>query len=314
MKEIGGYFELELNHGKEYHCDAIRLNLGRAAFEYVLRVKKIKKIFIPYYTCDIMLEPVNLTGVNFEFYHIDKNLEPVFNYKSLKDTDYFLYTNYFGLKDKFINTLTNKISNLIIDNSQAFYSKPLPDVDTFYSPRKFFGVPDGGYLYTKRILDKNLEIDNSSDRFTHLIGRIEENAEKFYPIFRDNDQKLCGQSIKKMSNITKRLLSNINYHKIAQIRKRNFEYLHKKLVNKNCFKLELNGFFVPMIYPFLSENKNLKNHLIKNKLFVACYWPNVINWVAKESIEYKFALQMIPLPIDQRYNLNDMSIISKLII
>jgi hypothetical protein len=32
---IGGYFELELSRGEEYHSDAIRLNTGRNAFEYI---------------------------------------------------------------------------------------------------------------------------------------------------------------------------------------------------------------------------------------------------------------------------------------
>ena len=33
---IGGYFELELPQGEEYHKNAIRLNTGRNAFEYGL--------------------------------------------------------------------------------------------------------------------------------------------------------------------------------------------------------------------------------------------------------------------------------------
>ena len=39
MNPIGGYFELELRKGEEYHKEAIRLNSGRNAFEYVLLEK-----------------------------------------------------------------------------------------------------------------------------------------------------------------------------------------------------------------------------------------------------------------------------------
>jgi len=35
MNSIGGYFELELLRREEYHKNAIRLNTGRNAFEYV---------------------------------------------------------------------------------------------------------------------------------------------------------------------------------------------------------------------------------------------------------------------------------------
>jgi len=313
MREIGGYFELELNSGREYHSSAIRLNLGRTAFEYILRAKKVQKVFLPYYTCEVMLEPITRLGINYEFYSINERLEPVFNYALLNEADYFLYTNYFGVKDKLIRQLAKKISNLIIDNSQAFYAKPLSGVDTFYSPRKFFGLPDGGYLYTDVIISSDFKKDNSSHRFEHLIGRIEENAETYYALFRENDQKLKGQSIKNMSNITSRLLLNIDYKKVAKTRITNFEYLHNRLSKSNLINFDYASGDVPMVYPFLREDSELRERLIKNKIYTACYWPTVKKWVTKESIEFIFSTYIVSLPIDQRYNLDDMSTIIKLI-
>lgn len=64
-------------------------------------------------------------------------MEPVFDYENIQADQGFLYTNYFGLKDNFINILANKIQNLIIDNAQSFFSKPCKEIDTFYSVRKF---------------------------------------------------------------------------------------------------------------------------------------------------------------------------------
>ena len=54
MKEIGGYFELELHKGGHYHPDALHLNTGRNCFEYILRAKGYKKVYIPYYTCCLL--------------------------------------------------------------------------------------------------------------------------------------------------------------------------------------------------------------------------------------------------------------------
>ena len=71
--EIGGYFELELNKGHEYHPQAIRLNSGRNAFEYILRAKKYKKVYMPFYTCEVMFEPLQKLNLNFENYSIDEN-------------------------------------------------------------------------------------------------------------------------------------------------------------------------------------------------------------------------------------------------
>jgi hypothetical protein len=315
MKPIGGYFELELRKGKEYHSNAIRLNLGRTAFEYILRAKKIEKVFLPYYTCDSMLEPIFKTGIPYELYHIDKNLEPVFNYASLKNTDYFLYINYFGLKDKFIEHLGNNIGNLIIDNSQAFFSIPRPGADTFYSPRKFFGLPDGGYLYTDTFLPQvKLKRDNSLNRFEHLIGRIENGAEKSYNLFIKNEQSFRGHSIKMMSKITQRLLQNIDYVRMAEIRKKNFHFLNNKLGSKNELIADLNDDSVPMVYPLFSKIPNLRNYLIQNKVYVAQYWPNILSWCDKSSIEYLFTEKTVFLPIDQRITLNDLDRIVKLIL
>ena len=56
--EIGGYFQLELNKDREYHDKAIALNTGRNALEYILRAKIFKKIYLPFYTCDVLLEPL----------------------------------------------------------------------------------------------------------------------------------------------------------------------------------------------------------------------------------------------------------------
>lgn len=307
MKPIGGYFELELNHGREYHHMPMRLNLGRAAFEYILRARKVKKIFLPYYTCDVMLQPINRLGLELEFYKIDENLEPLIDYGKLKKNEYFLYTNYFGLKNHYIKKLAKTGLNLIIDNAQAFYSRPLKEVDTFYSPRKFFGVPDGAYLYTNARLSGRLKQDNSAGRFGHLISRVENGAEAAYSLFKDNEQSLNAQPLMLMSNITQRMLQNIDYKKVARIRRENYLYLHQHLNKINRLKLVLGSKAVPMVYPYMPDKPGLREKLIRNKIFVARYWPNVLEWCDKNTPEYIFAKNLFPLPIDQRIEKIDLS-------
>ena len=314
MNPIGGFFEIELNNGIEYHPDAIKLNLSRSGFEYVIKAKKISKVFMPFYTCEVMISPLTRTNTEYEFYHIDENFEPIFEFSNLKKTDFFLYTNYFGIKDKFISKLAKKNINLIIDNSQSFFSKHSPRIDTIYSPRKFLGVPDGGYLYTNCILSENIELDNSNDRFTHLIGRIENGAEASFEFFKENENKTLDEPIKIMSKITQHLLSNINYYNIAQKRKDNFYFLHERLQKANKINFDLNFESVPMVYPFLNNQDNLRKTLIKNKIFVPQYWPNVLKWVKKESLEYMFTTKMVCLPIDQRYGESEMNYITSIII
>ena len=311
-KAIGGYFELELSKGNEYHPNAIALNTGRNAFEYVLLAKKYKKVYLPYFTCDAMLEPLLRNAIRYEFYSIDSNFEPLFEYLNIEKDSVFLYTNYFGLKDEFIYNLSIKCSNLIIDNAQAFYSLPLAGVDTFYSPRKFFGLPDGGYLYTDKKLKQKLETDNSFARCSHLLKRIDISAEEAYSDFITNEQSLENNTIKKISNLTFSLLSSIDYGDVAKIRKENMMYLHNFLSESNKLKFALETIEVPMVYPYWSS-KEIRLKLLENKIYTATYWPNVKQWCKENQLEFQMMDEIIYLPIDQRQTKVELDKIIKII-
>jgi len=311
---IGGYFELELPVREEYHNNALRLNTGRNAFEYVLRAKKYKKVYLPYYTCDAMFEPINKLGLDYEFYSIDSNFVPIFNYSNVQENEVFVYNNYLGICDLQTREVAAQCKNLIIDNSQAFYSEPIKGVDTFYSPRKFFGLPDGAYLYTDTLIGYNLEKDISYKRCENLLGRIDTGAEAHFQTYKENSKSLCNQPIRKISNLTQKLLSSIEYNNIALIRKQNFNYLHNELYQKNKLRLEFTNSAAPMIYPFLIDNgAALKKELIANKIYVASYWPNVLDWAKADSFEYNLAKNMIAVPVDQRYEIKDMNEVLKLL-
>ena len=62
-----------------------------------------------------------------------------------------------------------------------------------------------------------------------------------------------------------------------------------------------------MVYPYLTDREGLRDHLIKEKIYVARYWPNVLEWTTADSLEWYLTRQMIPLPIDQRYGKNEMN-------
>lgn len=310
-KPIGGYFELELRKGEHYHKNAIRLNTARNCFEYILLVRKYTKVYIPYYTCEVMLQPLLKLNINYEFYHINKEFEPV-NLPVLGNNEAFLYTNYFGLKQNCVKKLSKYYgTHLIVDNSQAFFDAPIPNIDTIYSARKFFGVPDGAYLYTNCKLDLVLEQDKSYMRMQHLLQRIDEGAESAYVFFKQNDDSLDNQPIKIMSKLTEKLLSNIDYRHVKKMRIKNYQTLYSVLSSSNKLNLSLKEGNVPMIYPFYVNDSSLRKRLIEEKIFVAKYWPNVFQWCQKDSLEYDLAENIIPLPVDQRYNKNEMQIILK---
>lgn len=306
MDPIGGYFELELRKGEHYHKDAIKLNTARNCFEYVLRVRHYSKVFIPYFTCEVMLEPLKKLGINYEFYHINELLEPV-SYPKLSRAEAFLYTNYFGLKQGCVRFLAKKYGDhLIVDNAQAFFAEPIEGIDTFYSARKFFGVADGAYLYTEQQLVIDLDSDVSYERMSHLLKRIDLGAEAGYLDFRYNDDSLCNQDIKLMSKLTEAILSGIDYESVKKQRRENYAFLDKSLTDSNQIHLELEEDAVPMVYPYLTDDVFLRQRLIDNKVFVATYWPSVSGWTTEGMLERELTEGILPLPIDQRCGIGNM--------
>ncbi len=313
MEAIGGYFSLELPLREEYHKNAIRLNTGRNCLEYILRARRYKKVYVPYYTCEAVMEPINKLGIPYEFYHIDIHFE-IRERFTLKADEALLYTNYFGLKQQYIERLAEKTGErLIVDNTQAFYAKAIAGIDTFYTCRKFFGVADGAYLYTDKLLDEEFELDESYDRMAHLLKRIDLSAEQGFADFRKVDDGLDNQPIRKMSKLTKRIMQSIDYDAAAKKRIENFLMLQGVLGEKNNLVLPLEDDAVPMVYPFLATVKELREKLIKNKVFVARYWPNVLDWTTEKDIEYLLAFQMQPLPVDQRYAEEDIERIIRIV-
>lgn len=309
VQSIGGYFELEINTlGSLYHNDATALNTGRNALEHILNCKKYNHVYIPYFTCDVILEPLEKTATPYTFYHIDENFLPQLS--KIKTNEALLYTNYFGLMGNNIHFLKEKFDNLIIDNSQAFYDMPHPNIPTFYSPRKFFGLPDGGFVYhTNEVSTKNYYTDVSNERFGHLLKSIELGKEQSYNEFKTNDGLLVDQPIKLMSKLTTKLLRGLDYEKIKQRRICNFKYLHSHLKNYNELTplIEKTEYTCPFTYPYLVKgNELLRNELFTNRIYTAKYWPNVIDWVKKDTFEFKITQNTIHLPIDQRYNENDL--------
>lgn len=309
IKPIGGYFELELPVYPELHADAIALNSGRFCLEYVLRCRHYKKVYVPYFTCDSAIEPIKKLGIRYEFYHIDKEYRIIGEIR-LNDGEALMYTNYWGLQDAYCQLLASKYGRrLILDYTQAFYSEPIIGIDTFYSCRKFFGVPDGGYLYTDAQADFAIAQDESYMRMSSLVKRIDISPEAGFQDFHDISSIFHEMPIRKMSNFTKRMMGGIDYEHAARRRIDNYNTLQQQLGGR-----KLNFGEVPMVFPYTSEaGQELRRNFIANKVFVAKYWPNVDEWAGVHALETWMANHILPLPIDQRYGKEDMERIVKLI-
>ena len=311
MKAIGGYFGLEIKNFTHYHPNALCFNSARKALEFLLISRKYKCVYLPSYGCHTILDAVKKSHTDFKFYHVDFAFEIDSQLPHLKEDEAILYINYFGLKNLYIKKLITRYRHqLIVDNSQAFFEYPTADCPYIYSPRKFFGVPDGGYLYAKNISTLGLERDISSDNFKHLILHIDKSPEEGYAHYKEAEKVISKKPIRLMSKLTSSLLSNIDYAYAIRIRKRNYNILRHELNELNELNLTfVNDAAVPMTYPLLHNDGELRNKLIAKKIYIARYWPQTISELNK--VELNFQQNLLPLPIDHRYDEKDMIYIAK---
>ena len=310
MKEIGGYFGLEYFSGKEYHEGLVAVNSGRHALLYLLKARQIKKLYLPYFLCDSVSNLCDRYGFSYEYYKIDRNFMPVFDGK-LEGGEYLYAVNFYGqLSNDRIRQLKERYGNIIVDNVHAFFQRPVPGIDTIYSCRKFFGVPDGGYLATDVILEEEIPLDVSKDRMKHILGRFEGCASAYHGDFRANDRAMAEQPLRRMSALTHNLLRAVDYETACRKRNENFALLHEMLGKYNPLQVSVpEG---PYAYPFYCpKGMEVKKTLAQNKIYVATLWPNVL--CLDGTIEKDYAENILPLPCDQRYGLEDMSTIAEMI-
>ncbi len=319
MDAIGGYFELaDYGEGVFPLQDGILLNTGRNALEYILRgIGNVQRVYLPYYTCEVVLEPLKKLQISWAFYHINASFE-IDDEIILQEGEFIIVNNYFGIKDAYIETLAKKYGDrLIVDCAQALFAKPIPGVKAFYSTRKYVGVADGGVAYLGNLPAGIVPVNESEctvDHDSHLLKRKQLGAEAGFADYRANEIKLNNQPIRWMSETTKRILDHIDYDTVVSRRRDNFRWLHESLAEKNLLDLpDMKTFACPMVYPFVSKtDRNLREDLIRNKVFVACYWPNVYDWSGCPA-ERELAKRVIPIPCDQRYGHSEMTGIIEII-
>lgn len=310
MEEIGGYLEFDQLINRPYHQNMIELNSGRNALLYLIRAKNIKKVYLPSYLCDTIYKTLEKNDINYELYRIEHDFSPAFKTELQKD-DYLYLVNYFGqFNTHCVEEFKRKYNNIILDNTQNFFQRPPSEIDTLYSCRKYFGIPDGAYLSTNKLIDEELEEDSSSSRFTHLLGRYEGKASDFYRDFKNNGERIDNLQLKNMSRLTKNLLGAIDYEGVIKARNRNFNYLQSRLAGKN--KLKVSDVFGAFSYPFYVENGiEIRKKLAERLIYIPTLWPNVLEQSEKDSIEYDYTANILPLPCDQRYEIEDMKRIVK---
>ena len=115
-----------------------------------------------------------------------------------------------------------------------------------------------------------------------------------------------------MPLLTKVILGSVDYESVIKKRKENFMVLHESLGSKNrlSFNTESN---TPSVYPYLCSNIKLRERLLERKIYISRFWKHVLTNELANDFEKDLAEFLIPLPIDQRYETDDMDYIARMV-
>ena len=312
--EMGSFLELQFSKGLEFYkgeMDIARLNTGRAAIWHAFKVLDCDCIWLPYYQCDSIRDFLGKKNVQIKYYHIDRHFNPTDLVPS--DNEVVLLVNYYGvMSPSRMENLAKLYKNVIIDNSQAFFSRPIDNCMNVYSCRKFVGVPDGAYVIGKnaeKFVDEYAQC-YSSDTALFMLQRIEYGCEgKAYQSRQINEHRIDTENCMRMSKLTRTILDGTDYGYIKERRKENFVLADDLLKDLN--QIDATEYYdaetVPMVYPLLIEDDNLLDKLQAAKHFQGHWWSYICNELPENSAEHWISRFVIPITIDQRYGKNEIS-------
>lgn len=314
---MGGFFGLELpeyNNFPLVESDFCAFtNSGRTALACILdNLPRPRRIYIPRYICHTLAEP--LADFNTETYGCRSDLSPILP-DDAQQEDIIILVDYFGLTARHIIDASAQFpGRIIVDATTALFRESGEQFPTFYSPRKFVGVPDGGVARAPfPLVRRPEEATPSSAAALHLLQRIEGGVLSAVAAAQQAEDALCGTRL-AMSPLTRRLLRSINFQTVSQKRLSNYRTLHRSLASLNRLKLPEHPDSAPMYYPFVCGIPGMRDDLIDAGVALPLFWEEVIDTTPAHSAENNLARTLLPLPIDQRYDENDMQKLLRLII
>jgi hypothetical protein len=156
-------------------------------------------------------------------------------------------------------------------------------------------------LVTERAVQHPSEEDGGSlARCEHLLMRHAGEAEQGYAAFKRAEASLDDAPARRMSRLTTRLLGSVEFDHAKACRNRNFGFLHEHLGHTNELQFDAKAVDGPLCYPLLCA-PGVRDRLLRARIFVPTYWPDVRARAAPGSFEAELVDGCVPLPCDQRY-------------
>lgn len=346
MKEIGSIYPLVSTYNCNRGDNKFPTNKPRGIFLYSLCrealyeiAKKLsdtnRHVLIPAYTCYTIITPFEETGWTCHFFNVQRNLridtQNLIDLYHRTNAALLVVHPYFGMdldeeEIGLLRQISKSNTEIVIDLTQCIFSKQrIPFVDYYVgSYRKWFPIPDGGFLQINNGIDKIEQPKLENIDFVTL------QADAMYLrsiYFKSKDQKVKDISIRlnkmansvvqmnifphRMSSFSYELMQKEDEYQNNQIRFSNFIYLYtnisdSKRIVKVCTDLSIVT-TAPLYFTiYVDDRTSLQRLLAENGIYAPIIWPVKDDKVLiSEDVKYIYH-HLLAIPCDQRYSKQDM--------
>lgn len=351
--KTGAEGELHLAQVEKYgraHCCFTAS--GREAIELALislereKPDLPKRCLMPAYMCDSVFLPFLNRGWELIFYTVDRGLlsygEELFRLALETDPGLILIHPYYGTdtcKEMRVPLKALRRSGIYVmeDVTQSYYLKGAgKDVDFVVgSLRKWYAIPDGGFVVSdlplaEDVLEDGEEQANErlsvlTEKWTYLYDNThseETRRQEKKAAYREKNYALEEaldhyRGVRRMSRITRAMLSEIDEAAAAKKREENYQNLYEKIDGLRRLRpiLQRQGGEAPLYFPiYAREREELQSFLRDHDIYAPVLWPlgeeNRNAFMGDEDYIHR---HMLALPIDQRYGIDEMERIGEVL-
>jgi hypothetical protein len=251
------------------------------------------------------------------YYPLDEALFPRVDFLSAQilDGDHVLAINYFGRPaDPSFVALVQARPDIgwIEDRAHAMDAPDSAWGDwLLYSPRKVFGVPDGGILVSHRKVLGQLhtmppiELSFALPSLERFEDVNETDNHRWYMSYLQQEAAM-GIGLQSMSRLSLELLKTTDVRTDRAVRRSNYRTLYGRL-REYAYLSEADIDFTPLGFPIrVKSAAQLSKQLSAKRVFAGRHWASLPSDPTAFATEHRLARELVTLPCDYRYGEADM--------
>lgn len=348
---IGGEFWFSkdiINDDMQHIADEdVWLDGGISAINLIVKQLTFVKeqvLLVPKYICPTVIESLKNNTIQLVFYNIKKDLsidlQDVYDKVSQYSVRALLFVNYFGffhskeeketliaLKQKNIVLIEDAVQMLWINKSENFIGDYI-----FNSFRKF--IPYDGSLVigrhasnmhieceTHQITEYELLMKKARIVKTNYINEHIGSEMDYLEIFEAAHKAYyTNKTIQIIEEHNKQKIMQLDMTKIKKITHQNYNYLYRRLKEypKIICLFNSNELIdnIPVTFPILVNHRDeIRREMRQYDIYCPVHWDiRDEAWIEGSTPEVELASTILGLPIDWRYNVQDMEYIAHCLI